>query len=88
MEVITAYMKILEKFKSEEEKLDPADKEKLRTVMLSYLLFESTTTSGVSRNTNKGIAGLSDKEKELIWKLASNTDALHRLMKDGNAGDQ
>lgn len=74
------YMKILEQFKSQEAKLAPAEKDKLRTELLSYLLFDNARNN--SENSNRAITGLSEEEKELIKKLAARTEALHRLMND------
>ena len=88
MGVFAAYMKILEQFKSLEAQLNNSEKEKLRTEMLSYLLFNDNTGTGFNEgNQPAAHKGLSIEEMELIRKLAAGTDLLNRI-KNGNSSDQ
>ena len=83
------YLKILEQFKLLESGLNEQDKDRLRSEMLSYLLFDAgNPKSDFSLKPSGRIRDLSPEEMELIMKLAARTDALYRLMKGEGSGDQ
>ena len=82
------FQKIISQFKSLEAQLNNSEKEKLRTEMLSYLLFnDNTGTSSNPGNQPEIHKGLSNEELELIKKLAAGIDLLNRI-KNGNSSNQ
>jgi len=75
---------ILETVKEQTNLLDSRDKEMLRDELLAYLLFGNYYDSiGPAESTSIQMRGLSNHERELIKKLADQTEALFRAEQDG-----
>ncbi len=74
---------ILETVKEQTNLLDLKDKEMLRDELLAYLLFGNYHDSkGPSESNSSQLNGLSNYERELIKKLADQTEALFRAEQD------
>ncbi len=74
---------ILETVKEQTDLLDTKHKEILRDELLAYLLFGNYHDSkGPTEPHSSELRGLSNHERELIKKLADQTEALFRAQKD------
>ncbi len=70
---------IIEKVKEITHDLDAHQKESLKDQLLAYLLFGNyNDLKGVERIHNGQLQGLTDKERDLIKKLAAQTEALYK----------
>ena len=74
---------ILETVKEQTNLLDSKDKEMLRDELLAYLLFGNYHDSkGPAESNSTQLHELSNYERELIKKLADQTEALFRAEQD------
>jgi hypothetical protein len=78
--------KIFRQVKSIMNSVQKEQREELRDELLAFLLFGETNPETISA-ANESLKGLTREEKELIRKLADQTEALYRAHKAGNEDD-
>jgi len=76
----------LEAVKQLLEGLRSEDREEVKSRLLSWLLFSGTFDEKV-KNTPP-VAGLTEKERELLLRLAKQAERLNRLLNDDLDSDQ
>ncbi len=72
---------VISNMKSVTDKLTPEEKEIVRDQLIAYLLFSNDLrfTQLNDQDTNR-VEGLTSEERDLIRKIAEQTEKLHRLM--------
>ncbi|MBL0340975.1 MAG: hypothetical protein IPP71_08625 [Bacteroidetes bacterium] len=70
---------IIEKVREFSNQLDAQEKEVLRDQLIAYLLFGNyNDQKNIERKKIVALSGLTEQERELIKKLAQQTEALYR----------
>jgi hypothetical protein len=76
---------IIDQVKALTKGMSGQEMEQFRDEFIAWLLFRDNFLENSDQNTNHdNLKGLTEKEKALILKLASQTNALYRISREGD----
>jgi hypothetical protein len=88
MKTSTKTEQVINEMKSITDGLTPEEKEAVRDQLIAYLLFSHHTSfTPTGGQNNSHVQGLTEEERELIRKIAEQTEKLHRLMNQDDSGE-